>query len=109
MDYYVKYVEVNMFFINLLKSISGGLAIVLSYVLLRFVSFKYAAFVVLLFLLLCSAPLLLEANSANNTLLIMAMVGITSGISSLFTLIYFFVSDSFPPAIVPIVLTLSHF
>mmetsp|Transcript_23358 Transcript_23358/g.20748 ORF Transcript_23358/g.20748 Transcript_23358/m.20748 type:complete len:94 (-) Transcript_23358:16-297(-) len=41
-------------------------------------------------------------------MLLISLVGISGGINSLFTLMYFFVSDTFPPAIVPIVLSISH-
>jgi len=52
MDYYVKYVDANMFFINLLKSVAGIVAVLVSYCLLRLFNLKTAAIIVICFLLL---------------------------------------------------------
>jgi len=108
MDYYVKYVDANMFFINLLKSVAGIVAVLVSYCLLRLFNLKTAAIIVICFLLLWSVPLLNTINGGNSAMLLISLVGISGGINSLFTLMYFFVSDTFPPAIVPIVLSISH-
>ena len=107
-DYYLKYIEVNMFFINVLKSVGGAIAIIISYTLLRFFDFKKVAITILVGLLALSIPLLGDLQGDKNTMIIISLVGISAGMTSLIVLMYFFVSETFPHAVVPLVLTLAH-
>ncbi|CAI2366220.1 unnamed protein product [Moneuplotes crassus] len=107
-DYYVKYIEIDMFLINLLKSLGGAVSIVLSYTFLRFFAFKKVAITILILLALLALPLLGSIESNGKALIVISLVGISSCMTSLFVLMYYFVSESFPHAMVPLVLCLAH-
>lgn len=108
-DYYIKYIKTNMFEINIFDCVVSVIVILLSYSLLSCMDVKKVAFCLIAVALPWTIPVVCVMPSKYHFLIGAGVVGISAAMNALGVLTFYFISKTFPPAIAPLVITISNF
>jgi len=109
LSYYIKYIKANIFFLKISGVMCMAVVELASYYLLKYFDVKAVATTIILFSIPLSTMLVLSVSGESEMLGWLSVIGISSSMDSLGILMYYFVSDSFPTSVVPLVLTISNF
>ena len=107
--FFEKYINVNMFFMNILDAIIWTMVILSTYQMVKFLDVKAVLIIMLVISMIWASPFMVNLAETDYIYLFVGALGVSACLNSLSILTYLFISDSFPQIMLPMVIGIANF